>query len=93
MILLDHPNAPKYWRREPGRELARGVTRYLNGYTLTEAEVYLMRAYLWQWVKSPVWAPSGALKALRLRVAAIANTADVRRAIGTIVKHGMDRAW
>jgi hypothetical protein len=28
------------------RELARVVTRYLNGYTLKEAEVDLMRAYL-----------------------------------------------
>jgi hypothetical protein len=90
MILLDHPDAPKYWRKETSRELARVVTRYLNGNTLKEAEVYLMRAYLWQWVKSPVWAPSGVLKALRLRVAAIAGTIDLEEAIGAMVELGMN---
>jgi hypothetical protein len=90
MILLDHPYAPKFWRRETNRELARVVTRYLNGYPLKEAEVYLMRAYLWQWVKSPVWAPSGALKALRLRVAAIAGATDVAAAIEVMVELGMN---
>lgn len=53
MILLDHPNAPKFWRRETSGELARIVTRYLDGYTLKEAEIYLMRAYLRSRQKKP----------------------------------------
>jgi hypothetical protein len=60
------------------------VARYLNGYTLKEAEVYLTRAYLWQWAKARSGPPRGVLKALRLRVAAIADTADVRKAIGAM---------
>jgi hypothetical protein len=90
LIPLDHPYAPKHWRGAPGGELARVVTRYLNGHAVKEEDVYLMRVYLWQWVKSPVWAPSGVLKDLRLRVAAIADTADVRKAIGAMVELGMD---
>ena len=49
-----------------------------------------MRAYLWQWVKSPVWGPSGALEALRLRVAAIGSLQDIDDAIEAMVEIGMD---
>ena len=38
------------------------VRAYLDEDELDSAQVGLMRAYLWQWVASPVWGPSGALE-------------------------------
>ena len=49
-----------------------------------------MQAYLWQWVSSPLWAPSGMLEVLRLRVMMIATTEDARDAIHAAVNIVMD---
>ena len=86
----DHPDAPKYWMHEASGVLQPVVRAYLDEDELDAAQVGLMRAYLWQWVKSPVWGPSGALEALRLRVAAIGSLQDIDDAIEAMVEIGMD---
>jgi hypothetical protein len=70
--------------------LKPAVEAYLNAKRLSGREVALLKLYLWQWVNSPVWAPSGALEALRLRVAAIANGDDVDLAVAAAEELGMD---
>jgi hypothetical protein len=86
----DHPEAPKFWMDEIGGALQEIVPAFLMEEPLTQEEIDLMRAYLWQWVKSPVWAPSGCLESLRLQVAAITSREDIDRAIGAAVDLGMD---
>lgn len=86
----DHPDAPKYWMHEASGALEPVILAFLHDEELDEAQVKLMKAYLWQWVKSPVWAPSGPLEALRLRVAAIETYQDVAQAVHALTEEGMD---
>jgi len=86
----DHHDAPKYWMYETSGVLKPAVQAYVKGKRLSAHEISLLKAYLWQWVQSPVWAPSGSLEGLRLRVAAITNQEDVHASIAVAVKLGMD---
>lgn len=86
----DHPDAPKYWIYESSGELATAVKTYLAGERLTNHQIRLMRAYLWQWVRSPVWGASGSLEALRLRVAFIDSREELSQAITHAEALGMD---
>ena len=86
----DHPDAPKYWMYEASGARAPVVTKYLNNKPLDSAEVKYFKAYLWQWVKSPVWAPSGLLEAVRLRVAAIETVQDIAAALAAMDELCMD---
>lgn len=51
----DSPLAPKYWMHETGGELAPAVGRYIRNESLSGHDVYLIAAYLRQWIGSPVW--------------------------------------
>lgn len=90
MLDPSDPLAPKYWRYETSGVLAPAIEAYLNGKPLTVRQIALIRAYLYQWVKSPVWGPSGVLEALRLRVAAIQTADDVRAVIRAGLEIGID---
>ena len=86
----EHPDAPKYWRYETSGMLQPVVRMFINGARLLPADVKIMKAYLWQWVGSPVWAPSGTLEALRLRVAAIETQEDLDGCVWAAVELNMD---
>ena len=51
----DHPQAPKYWMNETGGKLVPAMERYLKGKPADPDDVSLIRAYLRQWIDSPVW--------------------------------------
>jgi hypothetical protein len=85
-----HPDAPNYWMSETSGVLKPVVEDYLKGKPLAPEQVAIMRAYLWQWVKSPVWPPSGLLEALRLRAAAIQTEEDVHSCINAAIEMDMD---
>ena len=85
----DHPDAPKFWMNETGG-LVPMVEKYLRGGKLTPKEISWIKAYLFQWYRSPVWAPSGVLEALRLRVAAISTQKDIDDIITAGLEIGMD---
>jgi hypothetical protein len=86
----EHPDAPKYWMHETSGALEPVVRDYLNGNRLSPEQVKLMRAYLYQWVNSPVWAPSGTLEVLRLAVAGIENQWGIAKCIEGMELLGMD---
>jgi hypothetical protein len=48
-------NSPKCWRAEASGVLAPVVGRYLLGEQLSLMDIATMRAYLRQWIWSPVW--------------------------------------
>ena len=50
-----HPDAPKFWMWETSGVLRPAIMAYIDGHTLTAAQCATMRAYLRQWVGSPVW--------------------------------------
>ena len=51
----DHPQAPKYWIDEVSGKLVPAMKRYLEGTRAFPDDVNLIRAYLRQWIDSPVW--------------------------------------
>jgi hypothetical protein len=55
--LLDpaDPQAPKYWMNETSGVLRPAVEAYINLRPMTAMQIGAMRAYLRQWIQSPVW--------------------------------------
>jgi hypothetical protein len=91
------PQPPKYWTFERP-ELSVAVQACMAGHVLTVRDVALMRAYLKQWVDSPVWegypyeTDGGRqwLAELRERVRAIALPADFKQALSIMTARRMD---
>lgn len=46
---------PGYWRQETSGVLRPAIEDYLHGRALTPADIAALRAYLRQWIFSPVW--------------------------------------
>jgi|SRR5215472_5296275 len=92
MILLppDHPDAPKYWMYEIGGKLRSAVTAYINGEKLDRRQLGLIKAYLRQWVNSPVWGENDELKLLRANVATIETHAHIDYCVEIATALGMD---
>jgi hypothetical protein len=96
-ILLppDHPQAPKYWMNETGGRLIPAVRRYLADEPVEPGDTDLIRAYLRQWIDSPVWdaGPVDAdgpteLAKLRKEVRELRNRADIT----AWLEHALDLA-
>jgi hypothetical protein len=74
----DHPDAPKYWMNETSGVLKPVIEKYLRGGELGPNELGIFRAYLRQWLESPVWNMGpvdaegrDALNGLRKRISSI----------------------
>ena len=93
-----HPDAPKYWRHETGGRLAIAVENFLNNRLMTVRDVALVRAYLVQWIESPVWEMSptfdeharAGLAVLRQRARRIGTVADIHHWIHDALAEGQD---
>lgn len=81
---------PNYWMNESSGVLKPAVESYLRGGRLDQGQVRLMRAYLLQWVLSPVWMGGDELEALQAGVRAIKTETDVRIVIEKAIDLGMD---
>lgn len=83
---------------ETGGLLARAMKCYLDGADLTAGEIVLIRAYLQQWIGSPVWlmnpgitdAGRKAIEVLRSNAARIANRRDIDRWLRDAIDEGID---
>jgi hypothetical protein len=93
------PRAPKYWRYETSGELAIVVGVYLCGERpLTLREIALMRAYVKQWILSPVWDLNPAitdesraeLDQMRQDAGRIASESDLRAWLRRADENGLD---
>ena len=79
----DHPQAPKYWMHETGGQLGPAMERYLRCEPEKPDDVNLIRAYLRQWIDSPVWSDGvdsetrTSLDELRAKVRALRTRADI----------------
>jgi hypothetical protein len=52
---LDPSSGPGFWRNETGGALVPAMEAYLRGDVLNVRQVALIRAYLRQWIASPIW--------------------------------------
>lgn len=92
------PDAPKYWANETGGELGPAIERVLRRRPLTERDIEFVRAYLKQWIDSPVWdlnpnadaTAAAALSRLRASVGYIQTAAAVECWVKFAADEGMD---
>lgn len=92
------PEAPGFWMHETSGVLRPVVERYLNGKVLGPREIATMRAYLVQWVNSPVWDQNphadedsrAELQELRGQAAAIKCQRDITVWLRASLDLGMD---
>jgi hypothetical protein len=83
---------------ETGGHLAPAIKRYLDGRPLQLGDIPLIRAYLCQWIQSPVWdknpnqTPEGAilLAQLREQVLRIVDRSDIHKWVELAVEQGID---
>ena len=89
MLSPDDPRAPKFWRHEITGRLANAVEAYLQGKPLDASQVNTMRAYLWQWIMSPVWR-GPEIDKLRETVGTIQTREDIKRWLWDALAEGID---
>lgn len=85
----DHPDAPKYWMYETSGVLAPAVEAYLNGAPMTMNQLGAMRAYLRQWINSPVWR-GPEIDVLRVNINSIGTRDDIDRWLSQALQSGID---
>lgn len=99
MAAANGPHIPGYWMDETGGELASAVGAYIKGERfLTLRELALMRAYVKQWILSPVWDENPfqdahgivKLKQLRADAGRIASEAALDAWLDAAVEQGFD---
>ena len=89
---------PSFWMHETSGALAEVVERYLLGLSLTPEDIAYLRAYLRQWIMSPVWDQNPhaddddrwALGELRRHINDLTNRETIERWIAWAVDEGMD---
>lgn len=83
------PDAPNYWMYEQSGVLVPVVTAYLEGKGLSSTQVSVMRAYLRQWIMSPVW-EGEEIAPLRDGIDAIRNTGEIDAWLARALDLGID---
>lgn len=92
------PDAPKYWLHNTDGVLVPAVNRLIKGYPLSVADIGAIRAYLRQWIWSPVWdknptlddAGAERLGAFRESLDRLATAPEINHWIRALVDEGMD---
>ncbi len=95
-VLLDRndPRAPKYWMYETSGVLKPAIEAYLEGREMSASDVGAMRAYLRQWICSPVWEVGGEageeLEKLRRDLNGIQTRDDITKWLHAALREGHD---
>ena len=85
-----HPDAPKFWMYETSGALRPAILAYLDGSDMTPFEIAAMRAYLRQWIASPVWGDQRPIIALRAAVGGLDSVAAIRAWLEAAADDGID---
>jgi hypothetical protein len=86
---------PGYWRNETSGVLRPAIETYLaqsidpEAADLTPAHIGAIRAYLRQWMASPVWR-GPMIDVLRTQIGDIATRADIDRWLARALDEGID---
>jgi hypothetical protein len=87
--------APKYWKYQ-GNALVPAMERFLRLDPLSERDITLIKAYLWQWIESPAWgqnasaAGARALAELRADVGKLQTITHIHNWVRLATDWGMD---
>lgn len=92
------PRAPKFWMYEQSGILAPVIGAYLTGKEMNAEQFGIMRAYLKQWIDSPVWdenphagaAGRSQISGLRDGIASLTNRAQIESWLARAVSCGID---
>lgn len=83
------PEPPGYWMHETSGVLRPAVEAYLNGEELTSFQVVYLRAYLRQWINSPMW-QGEAVDTLRSWVNELRDRQSISRWLLVAGEEGID---
>lgn len=87
-------SAPGYWMNETSGVLRPAIKAFLAGVEMTPAQIAAMRAYLRQWIFSPVWDmnPHGAagLDGLRDGIDSLHSRPQIDRWLDRALEAGID---
>ena len=85
--------APGYWMDETSGVLRPAVEAYLHHEPMTPQDIATLRAYLRQWIGSPIWdaiSEDAWLAAMRLACDALLSREAIALWIKRAVEQGMD---
>jgi hypothetical protein len=85
----DHPQAPKFWMAETSGVLLPSVERFLLGKDLDSQDIANLRAYIRQWIFSPVWEGPD-IDSLRDMVDSITSKAQLHLWVKRALEEGID---
>lgn len=80
---------PHFWRNETSGLLAPVVEKYLRGENMDSREIGTMRAYLRQWIMSPVW-KGPEISGLRDMIESLNSKAQIDRWLLRAMDAGID---
>ena len=98
MLPLNHRLAPRFWRNETGGKLQPAIERYLRNEPEKPDDIAWIRAYLRQWIDSPVWDQNPTmtresrleLALLRTRAAILRTRAEIGEWLRLALDAGID---
>jgi hypothetical protein len=80
---------PGYWMNEHSGKLKPAILAYLKGEKLDDVQIGFIRAYLRQWIDSPMWR-GDAVEGLRASVDAIHDRASIRNWLDDALEANID---
>jgi hypothetical protein len=80
---------PKHWSSELSGQAKAAIAAYLDD-RMSGADLAVMRAYLKQWIKPPVWEGGAAVDRLRAEVDNLATRAAVAEWLDAAEDLGID---
>lgn len=80
---------PGYWMHETTGVLRPAVEAYLRGDEMTTDHIAAMRAYLRQWIASPVWS-GPAVPGLRAKIDDLISRGAIQMWLAIAEREGLD---
>jgi hypothetical protein len=81
---------PGYWMHETTGVLRPVIEAYLHHRPMTLEQIGTMRAYLRQWIMSPVWAGGSVIERLRAMIDFLTTREEIDRWMGIAMDEGID---
>jgi len=83
-------HGPHYWMYETSGTLRPAIFAYLHDQPLVQEHIGAIRAYLRQWVASPVWGDGETVQALRRGVESLTSRAAIDGWLEFALEEGID---